>query len=296
MDIDQLRTFLAVLEHGSFSRAGEALGIGQSTVSFHVKALETSVGARLLDRQGGRVRPTATGAVLRRHALRIVSLRDEALAQVRAEEAGQAGRLAIAASTIPAEYLAPPLLAVFLAAHPRVAVSVEVSDSRGALARLAAHECDVALVGARARDKRMVSVRFAEDEVVLVAKADARAPRRLSPPDLRRMRLIVREEGSGTRQAVAAFVARHASALGEHVAPPLQVGSSEAARRCVLQGIGMALLSRLAVAADLESGRLVVVPAPGLPVRRSFYAVRLRTVTPSAALKAFRRILVQEHR
>ena len=295
MEIHQLRTFLAVLEHGSFSRAGEALGLGQSTVSFHVKALETAVGARVLDREGGGVRPTSTGAVLRRYALRIVSLRDEALAQLHAEEAGQAGCLAIAASTIPAEYLMPPLLAVFLAAHPRVAVSVEVSDSRQALARLAAHECDLALVGARARDKRMVSVPFAEDEVVLVAKADARTPRRLSAADLRRVRLIVREEGSGTRQAAAAFLARHASARGEQVAP-LQVGSSEAARRCVLQGIGMALLSRHAVSADVEAGRLVVVAAPGLPVRRSFHAVRLRTVTSSAALKAFRRVLLQEHR
>src|SRR5262245_11822840 len=114
MDIDQLRTFLAVLDHGSFSHAAEARGIGQSTVSFHVKALETSVGAKLLDRRGGQVRPTATGNVLRRYALRIVSLRDEALARLRAEESGQVGRLTIAASTIPAEHLLPPVLAEFL--------------------------------------------------------------------------------------------------------------------------------------------------------------------------------------
>jgi len=107
MDVGQLRTFLAVLEHGSFSHAAEALRIGQSTASFHIKALETSVGTRLLDRRGGRVRPTATGAVLRRYALRIVSLRDEALARLRAEESGEAGRLTIAASTIPGEYLLP---------------------------------------------------------------------------------------------------------------------------------------------------------------------------------------------
>jgi DNA-binding transcriptional LysR family regulator len=293
MDIGELRTFLAVLEHGSFSRAAEALRLGQSTVSFHVKALETAVGARLLDRHGGRVRSTATGAVLRRYALRIVSLREEALARLRAEESGQAGRLTIAASTIPGEYLLPPVLSRFLAAHPRVAVSVDVSDSRAALARLAAHECDLALVGARARDKRILCVPFADDEVVLVARADASSARsRLSPQELRHVRLVVREEGSGTRQAAAAFLARHAFAGGDHVAP-LQVGSTEAVRRCALHGAGMALLSRHAVAEDVAAGRLALIPAPGLPVRRSFYAARLRTVTPSAAMKTLLKMLLE---
>jgi DNA-binding transcriptional LysR family regulator len=296
MDLAQLRTFLAALEHGSFSRAAEALGVGQSTVSFHVKALETSVGAKLLDRRGGHVRPTAAGAVLRRYALRIASLHEEALDRLRVEEAGHAGRLSIAASTIPGEYLLPRVLAAFLAAHPRVVVSVDVSDSRRALARLVAHECDLALVGARVRDKRIVYQPFADDEVVLVGRADGPSnPRRLTGRALRRVRLIVREEGSGTRQAVAAFLARHASARGEHL-PPVQVGSTEAARRCAVEGVGLALLSRRAVAEDVQTGRLAVVSVPGLPVRRSFHAARLRAVTPAASLRAFLRVLLQEYR
>jgi DNA-binding transcriptional LysR family regulator len=296
MDVDQLRTFLTVLEHGSFSHAAEALRIGQSTVSFHIKALETAAGARILDRRGGRVRPTATGAVLRRYAQRIVTLRDEALVRLRAEETGQAGRLTIAASTIPGEYLLPPVLARFVTAHPRVAVTVEVSDSRKAIAQLVAHECDVALVGARARDKRIVYAPFAEDEVVLVGRAsDPITVRRLSAGDLDKVRIIVREEGSGTRQAVSAFLARHAASR-EDVPVRLQAGSTEAAKRCALQGIGLALVSRHAVAEDLDGGRLRVVSTPGLPVRRIFYAARLRSTTLSAAASALRDLLIQKTR
>ena len=103
MEIDQLRTFLSVLDHGGFSRAAEALRVGQSTVSFHVKALETAVGARLLDRRRGRVRATPAGRLLARYALKLVALRDEALARLRDEEAGERGRVRVAASTIPAE-------------------------------------------------------------------------------------------------------------------------------------------------------------------------------------------------
>lgn len=159
-----------------------------------------------------------------------------------------------------------------------------------------ARECDLALVGARGREKQIVYVPFGDDEVVLVARPDMWTSRaRISARELGRVRLIVREEGSGTRQAVAAFLARHASARGDHVAP-LQAGSTEAARRCALQGIGMALLSRQAIAADVEAGRLVVVSAPNLPVRRRFYAARLRTATPPAAMQTFLKMVVQQNR
>jgi DNA-binding transcriptional LysR family regulator len=296
MDVGQLRTFLTVLEHGSFSRAAEALRLGQSTVSFHIKALETAAGVTLLDRRGGGVRPTPTGRVLRRYAQRIVSLRDEALARLSAEESGQTGRLVIAASTIPGEVLLPAFLARFLEDHPRVAVTVEVSDSRRALARLLAHECDLALVGARSRDRRVVYTAFAADEVILVGRADDPAtPRRCSARDLHRLRLIVREEGSGTREAASAFLARHPPENGDPL-PRLEVGSTEAAKRCVLQGVGLALLSRHAVVEELAAGRLVAVPAPGLPVRRQFHVARLRAATLSTAARELLTLLLQKTR
>src|SRR5262245_35721580 len=82
VEIDQLRTLLAVLEHGSFTRAALAIHASQSTVSFHVRALEDAVGARLLDRRRRGVRPTPAGRVVASYARRIVTLRAEALARL----------------------------------------------------------------------------------------------------------------------------------------------------------------------------------------------------------------------
>ena len=291
MEIDQLRTFLSVLEHGSFSRAGEALRIGQSTVSFHVKALETAVGSRLLDRGGGRVVPTAAGEALRSYAVRILSLRDEALSRLRAQESGDAGQIVLAASTIPAEYLLPPVLGPFLAAHPAVSVRVDVSDSKKALAALVDEECDLAIVGQEPRERRVVASAFAEDEVLLVG-APALVPAGKASPELGATRFIVREEGSGTRGAVARILAA--------VAPPrsaiVQVGSSEAAKRCALEGVGLAFISRRAVAEELEAGRLRVAKVAGTPVRRRFWVARLRTATPSGAVRALREAIVRHYR
>jgi DNA-binding transcriptional LysR family regulator len=292
MEIDQLRTFLAVLDHGSFSRAGEALRIGQSTVSFHVKALETAVGTRLLDRGGGRVGATASGEELRKYAIRILSLREEAITRLRAEEKGDAGQIVVAASTIPAENLLPPVLGAFLAEHPAVGVRVDVSDSRRALAALVDEACDLALVGQEPRERRVVSSAFASDEVVLVGAPAIVPAGKTSIEDLRGLRFVVREEGSGTRSAVGNLLAQAATGRGAIV----QVGSSEAARQCALEGVGLAFISRRAIAQDVANGRLRVLKVAGTPVRRRFWVARLRTVTPSGAVRALREALLRHYR
>ncbi len=286
MDLDQLRTLLAVVEQGSFTRAGQALGIGQSTVSFHIRALEEDAGARLLDRRGGTVRATAAGKLLLRYARRITALRDEALDRLRAEEAGATGEVGIGASTVPADYLLPPVLAGFRRAHPRVAIRVDVSDSQRAIAALLGHEVDIALVGNRPRDRRLLCARFADDEVIAVAATGSKFAGR--GVDLSVAPLILREEGSGTQAAVTALLAR---GRGERPAP-LRVGSSEAAKRCALAGAGVTFLSRRAAAEELDTGRLVELAVPGTPVRRSFWAARVRGTTPPAAARALWSLLV----
>jgi DNA-binding transcriptional LysR family regulator len=299
MTLDQLRTFLAVLEHGGFSHAAKARGIGQSTISFHIRALEKSLGVRLLDRGKSRVRATPAGRELRRYATRMIALESEALARLREEESGESGRVQIAASTIPAEYLLPPLLARFHRAHPRVAIQVEVSDSRRAVQALLAEECDFAVVGARSREPRLRYSVFASDEIVLVGPA--RGPlgktRRLSRAQLATHTLVLREEGSGTRDAIDAVLGRSRAAHAAAGArTPLLVGSSEAVRRCVLEGLGLGFISRYAVAEDLAAGRLQNISLPGLPVRRQFFIARLAGVTLPASVRALLEVMGRKNR
>lgn len=287
MEFDQLRTLLAVLEHGSFTRAAEALGLSQSTVSFHVKGLESAVGSRLLDRGREGVRATPQGELLRRYAERLWALRGEAFEALRAESHGQRGRVVVAASTIPGEYLLPVFLARLRLSHPGVSVRVEVSESSRALASLMAGECDLALVGRRPSERNLVAEPFADDEVVLVGPSPNPfvAPRQtLDPEALRHVPLVLRGEGSGTRAAVAELLAR-AAAEADGPARTV-VGSTEAAKRCVLAGMGLSFVSRLAVADELAAGRLSLVPLPGTPVARRFWVVAPRDRTPSSAAAA----------
>jgi DNA-binding transcriptional LysR family regulator len=286
MEIDQLRTFVAVLEHGSFSRAGRALRIGQSTVSFHIKALEEAVGARLCDRRGARVRSTAEGRVLQRYANRMLALRAEALERLRGEERGERGEVRVAASSVPAAHLLPTALARFLSARPQVAVRVSVSSSDDALDALAQERCDLAVVGARNADARFAWQAVGEDEIVLVGPPGS--PRRLTSEALIGAPLVVRGAGSGTRAAVAELLALRAAAGGP---PPLEIDDGLAVLKCVEASVGFAFLSRRAAADALAAGRLATVAVPDTPVRRRFWAAWLRRLTLSPAARALLREL-----
>jgi DNA-binding transcriptional LysR family regulator len=239
----QLRVFAAAVEHGSLTRAAQALDMAQSTVSFHLAALEDALGVALLQRGRAGVRTTAAGARLAVRARQLLGLAEQARQEVQSAEL--AGELVVHASTVPAAWLLPAALAELRRQAPMLRVSVRVSASGPARRALLEGLCDVAVIGIPPADARLEAVRIGEDRVVLVGR-----PADGAPTDLEAVPLIVRESQSGTRQAV------------EHLVPAgatrLEVGSAEAVRRCVLEGMGVAFLSELAVAEDLAAG-----PGPG---------------------------------
>jgi DNA-binding transcriptional LysR family regulator len=224
------------------------------------------------------VRITDAGVRLLPRARELLSIRADTL-QVLADE-DPSGTVRVSASTIPATYLLPPVLARLREHGPAIDVRVAVSDSMTARRALLDGDCDLALFGTRPDDPRIVARVFGEDRIVLVGPADQPAPQ-----DLQGMPLVLRGPDSGTRRAV------------EHLLPPegprIEVGSTEAARRCVLAGLGLGLLSHLAVEEDLKAGRLVAHALRGTPVRRTFFAGRLRARTPSRAARGLWRQLVR---
>ena len=274
----QLRTFLAVTSDGSFSRAARRVHVSQSTASLHVKELEDAVGVRLLERASDGVRPTAAGRVMLAYAERMLALEQEALAQVRASAAVPTGLLRLASSTAPAEVHLPRILAAYRARWPAVEVAVRVSASDAALTALRAGDCELALVGWCTADPELACRAFADDEIVLVGGAH------LPDPTPEALPLVAREPGSGTRAAVAGLVP-------DGLRPHLTVDSTEALRRCVLEGAGFAFLSRAGVADEVAAGRLRVVPWPGTPMRRSLFVARRERVPLSPAGEALLALL-----
>ena len=293
MEIDQLRTFLSILEYRSFTKAATALGISQSTVSFQIKALEDSLKSRLLDRGREGVRLTPQGEILARYARKIVTLRQEACAAMKGESDGLSGHLHIAASTVPAEYILPIRFAQLKAQFPGLSIKLDVYDSSSAIAALSAKECELAIVGTTLPDRRIEYLQFADDEIVFVGNNTSPFHRSntAEPLTLCDLPLIGRREGSGTRAAIESLLAQHSPA--PQYVLDIEVGSTQAVKECVAQGLGYAFLSSLAVQHEIRSGRLHVIPLAGTPFYRSLFVAKLRNATLSFAAAALRNLLLE---
>ncbi len=291
LNLHHLEVFHAVAGAGSVSRGAEALGISQPAVSKQLRQLERSLRTSLLDRHAKGVRPTAAGAVLADHAARIFSLAAAAELAV-ADVAGlRAGRLAVGAGPTAGVYLLPRAIVAFRQAHPDVSLSAETEGADVLRQRLLDGLIDLAVTEAPiARAAELASTVLLHDVLVPVAAATSPLAARKSvrPDEFCREPFVARQTATGH----PSLAQRTLAARGLHVTPVLTVDSTEAIKQAVMAGVGVALVSRLAVATEIAAGRLARVNVRGLSVRCPVFHVRRRDRTPSPAATAFVRLLV----
>jgi molybdate transport repressor ModE-like protein len=281
-DTTRLRLLVEIERQGTVSAAARSVGIGQPTASEHVRLLEAAAGQRLVERNGRGSRLTEAGSLLASRAR-------EALAALQAgeEELGalaglEAGTIHIGASTTPGVYLLPDTLGCFRRDHPNVDVEVEIASTDEMIERLLARQVQLALVGETQVDERVELTPFLTDEIVGIAKPGLLAIKAgwIKPVELTEQTLLVREPGSSTRQTAE-------RALLSLKARPVRVwelDSSEAIKRAAREGLGIAFLSRYAVAEEIDRGELASFRLRGQPrIERQLYVARLarRPLSPS---------------
>ena len=287
----QLRVFAAVADRGSFSRAAEALHLTQPAVSMQVKALEAQVGLPLFEQIGKRIHLTEAGETLQRLSRTVgdeLRAAEEALDAMRGL---RQGRLAIAVVST-AKYVAPPLLARFLSAHPGVALRLAVDNRAEVQRQLTANEVDLAIIGRPPEDLAISAAAFAEHPHVAVAppRHPLAGRRRIPLARLAEETFIVREPGSGTRGLLERLFATHGLALNVS----MEMASNESIKQAVLAGMGVSLLSLHTVGLELETGRLVTLDVAGLPVVRQWYVAHLAQKRLSPVTIACKRFFLEE--
>lgn len=287
----QLRVFEAVARHRSFSRAAEELHLTQPAVSMQVKALEAQAGLPLFEQIGKRIHLTEAGEALQRHSRTIgdeLREADEALDSMRGL---QHGRLAIAVVST-AKYVAPPLLAQFLGAHPGVALRLAVDNREEVLRQLVDNEVDLAIIGRPPEDLEISAEAFAQHPHVIIAPPQhpLAGRRRLPLERIAKETFIVREPGSGTRGLLERLFTTHGLPLNVS----MEMASNESIKQAVLAGMGVSLLSLHTVGLELETGRLVVLDVEGLPVVRKWHIAHLARKRLSPVALACKRFLVAE--
>lgn len=288
MDLWQLQVFCKVVQLKSFSNAGKAIHLSQPTVSSHIKELETHFGVKLIDRLAKEALPTKAGRLLYRYGLRMLALRDEmetALAQFHGKIQG---RLVMGGSTIPGVYLLPRFVGAFTSMYPDVTISLVIKDSQQIVDDTLSGEMEFGVVGARSRIKGIVQETLIEDDLQLVVPSGHSLADRghIEIEALLEQPFIVRERGSGTLKTIQAALAGKRLGL-EDLKVVAEMGSTAAVIQGILAGVGISILSPIAVSEDLASGRLKALSVVGLNLRRGFYLTRQRQRSLSPLAEAF---------
>jgi molybdate transport repressor ModE-like protein len=281
-----MRLLVEIDRQGSLSGAARAIGIGQPTASQHLHLLEAAAGQRLVERDGRGSRLTEAGRVLAARAAEALAALETADEELGALDGLLTGTIRLGASTAPGAYLLPDVLGCFRREYPGVTVEVEVAPSDEILRRVVTGAVQLGLVGAQEAEARVALDPFLEDEIVGVAKPGLLELENgtLDPARLASLTLLSREPGSSSRSLVEAEL----RAAGASPAERWELGSPEAVKRAAREGLGVAFLSRYAVAEEVEAGQLESFRLAGRPpLSRNFYVARIAAREPAPSEREF---------
>jgi len=277
----QLEVFLAIARHENVTRAAHELAMSQSAASGSLGELEGQFNVKLFDRLGKRLQLSELGQQLRPQ---VESLLEQARALEQALAGEElSGRLQIGATLTIGNYLAVNMIADFRQQYPQAGIVLSVANTETIVERVARFELDMGLIEGELRHPDLHIVHWRHDELVVFAApghplAQVEA---LSDQQLLGLSWIVRERGSGTRQAFDR--AMHGLLADLHIAMELQ--HTEAIKRAVEAGLGVGCLSRICLAEAFRRGSLVPLAVPGRDFRRELFLITHRDKYHSATLK-----------
>ncbi|HEY2589668.1 MAG TPA: LysR family transcriptional regulator [Tepidisphaeraceae bacterium] len=289
MNLNHLAIFHAVAAERNVSRGARRLMISQPAASKQLLQLERNLGVKLFDRVPRGVRLTEAGEMLARYAARLFAIEAEAESAIQELRGLRRGRLRLGASTTLGVYLLPDIFVRFRRTYPDIYASLEVIGSAAVERRLLEGDLDLGFVESFSGDERLEAVAFHTDELVPIAPPGhpLARKRRVTPEQFCNEPFVVRDTGSETKS----FVERALASKGIVVQPVMSLGTTEAIKRAVASGIGVAIVSKLSIGLELEARRLSVLRISGLSVRRPLYHIVRKGAERSAATAEFLKML-----
>ena len=277
-----------VIDLQSFTKAAEALSLTQPTVSEHIRALEESLGEKLLDRLGREILPTPAGKVLYRYAREIIQLRDKAVQAIGKFKGNLSGVLHAGASTIPGTYILPRLIGTFKACYPSIQITLKIGSSGEVVRMILDGRVEFGIIGARWEEKRILLEEIYSDELVLaVYKGHPWEGREsVALDELAGAPFVLRERSSGTRMVMAQALdaAGFSPSLLNTVA---EMGSTEAVREAIKARIGISIISSFAVKEEIERNSICEVPLKEIRIQRPFFLAQRKNREVSPLCSAF---------
>ena len=285
--LHQLKVFEATARNSSFTKAAEELFITQPTVSTQVKQLTKAVGLPLFEQIGKRLHLTEAGGALLATCQEIFERLDNFEMTIADLKGTRQGRLKLGVITT-AKYFIPRLLGSFCQQYPGIDIALEVTNHQKLEERMLNNEDDLYIVSQPTEDIDLCWEPFAENPIVVIARKDHPLA---GIPNIPITRLndepfIMRETGSGTRQAVQRLFTEHQVSVRTR----LELGSNEAIKQAIAGGLGISALSKHTLISD--AGELTILDIQEFPIPRHWYVSYLAGKQLSIIAEAFREYLL----
>lgn len=286
----QLKVFEAVARHLSYTQAAQELHLTQPAVSIQVKQLEEAAGLPLFEQLGKKIYLTQAGQEMY-HYCRTIEQQIHELETVVGDLKGvKQGHLAISVAST-ANYFATRLLAAFAKENPGISFSLDVTNRATLLRQLETNEKDMVIMGRPPEELDLVTEAFMENPLVIIAAPDHPLVKRnhLTIDQLKDETFVMRETGSGTRNAMERFFAEQ----GVHMHTGMEMTSNEAIKQAVEAGLGLGIVSIHTLPLELETKRLAILDVKEFPILRHWYVVHRRGKRLSPVAESFRRFVLE---
>lgn len=263
MNLKQLEAFVCVAENKNFSKAAKELFLTQPTISAHISALEKELNARLFVRNTKEVNLSEEGSRLYTYAKQMVVLEKKVEELFGKREEGEQHCIKIAASTVPAQYLLPEILARFNEKYPNEQFDVQETDSAGVIEKIVEQSIDVGFTGTVLEKKHCVYIPFYQDHLVIITP-NSEKYRDIMETGKKTLwiaeeAVIMREEGSGTRKEAEKQLRKLGIDM-DALNIVATIENQETIKRSVENGIGVSIVSKLAAKKEIDNGQLLAFP------------------------------------
>ncbi len=287
----QLKLLEAVARNSSFTRASEELHLTQPAVSTQIKQLEGEVGMPLFEHMGKKIFLTAAGREMYAFSRTIAQQFTDIRTVLEEMKGIQRGNLDIAVTST-AKYFAPYLLAAFRKQHAGITFNLDVTNREVILCQLADNIPDMAIMGSPPAGMSLVANSFMSNPLVVIAPPDHPLIHsgRIPLHKLLQESFIVRERGSGTRNAIERFLEQR----GQTMTTTMEMSRNEANKHAVMAGLGLGIVSLHTLEMEFKLERLAVLNVEGFPILKDWYVVHREGKRFSAAAQAFKEFVLGE--
>lgn len=287
----QIRIFDFVSRYQSHTQAAEKLHMTQPAVSMQMKQLEKNLDIILFERHGKTLSLSTAGIQLRKYSKEILQSYNNMLDFVEKTKGFETGHLVISVATT-ANHFTTRILAGFSKKYPDITISLDVTNRQHILQQLENYEPDLVIMGEPPKGHGLKSERFMRNPITIIAPPDhpLKNRKKLSIKNLENEKFVIREKGSGTREAVS----KHFIESGLVRKTTFEMSSNEAIKHAVSAGFGLGVVSIHTIELELLNNHLIKLDVKGFPLLRHWHLVTRKGKAMSPVAEAFRNFLLEE--